>query len=317
MVLAGVKLASRLIVPLLLATFIALVTAPLVLWLRRHRVPATVAVAIALVLDLAAITAIGSVLVHSLVGFEDRLPEYARQVDAAAMKLGVHLSEALSATSLVGIARSVLASSAAIISDLLLVLLVVTFMLLEVTGLHGKLASLVTKPRDLERLHVVARHVNRYLVVKFVASALTGLLAAAVCAIAGVELPMVWGLLAFLLNFIPTVGSIVAAVPPTLLALAEHGFGVTLLVLLGYIAINAVIGNFLEPRVLSRTLGLSPLVVLLAMIVWGWLLGPVGAVLAVPLTTVIKITADGVPGLRWVGIVLGTADDNTEPEVPS
>jgi AI-2 transport protein TqsA len=304
-VLAGIKMARQLIVPTLLAAFIALVSAPIVLWLRSRRVPAGAAVAIALTIDLAAIALLGSVLAHSLVGFEDRVPEYAQQVDTAASALGLRLSEAVSATSLTVVARSVIASFAAVLSDLVLVLLVVTFMLLEVTGLRRKLESLIPAPENFERIHLIARDVNRYLAVKFVASAATGVLAGAICAIAGVDLPIVWGLLAFLLNFIPTIGSIIAAVPPTFLAIAQHGIGIALLVLVGYIAVNFTIGNFLEPRILGRTLGLSPLVVLLSMIVWGWLLGPVGAVLAVPLTTIIKIAADGVPELRWVGVILG------------
>lgn len=304
-VLAGVKLASQLIVPVLLAAFIALVTAPLVLWLRKRRLSAGLAVSIALAIDLAAMVALGSVLAHSLSGFEDRVPEYARAIDAAAASLGLRLTDALSATSITQLVQSVLASFATLLSNLVLVLLVVTFMLAEMTGLRSKLAALVPRSRDRERLHVIARDVNRYLAVKFVASAATGVLTGALCALAGVDFPIVWGVLAFLLNFIPNVGSVVAAIPPILLGLAQHGAGTAIVVLLGYVAVNFTIGNFLEPRALGRTLGLSALVVLLSIVVWGWLLGPIGAVLAVPLTTIIKIAADGVPELRWVGVVLG------------
>jgi predicted PurR-regulated permease PerM len=145
--------------------------------------------------------------------------------------------------------------------------------------------------------------------VKTGTSALTGLIVALLCWSCGVDLPVLWGLLAFLLNYIPNIGSVIAAVPPVLLALVQHGPGVAMGVAAGYLAVNFTVGNMLEPRLMGRALGLSPLVVFLSMLVWGWMLGPVGALFSAPLTMILKHWLAHTPDLTWIAVLLGPASD--------
>lgn len=321
-IIAGIKLASSLVVPLLLAAFLAMVTSPFVAWLRRHRVPAILAVLAALAVDLVALAGFAVALGQGLAGFERKIPVYVQSLDAMSASVSGWLQskglpaeavgQAVAPDSAFAVVQSVIASFALLLKDIALVLLLLVFMLLEATGIGGKLRHALA-PDDFARLEQIAHDVNRYLFVKLCASAATGVLCGAICVVVGVDFPIVWALTAFLLNFVPTVGSFVATVLPTGVALVQLGPGSAALVALGYIAVNSVIGNFVEPRVLGRTLGLSPLVVLLAMVLWGWLLGPAGAVLAVPLTTLVKIVADGVPALHGVAVALGPAAPRSEP----
>ncbi len=318
-VCAGIKLAADLLVPLLLAAFLATVTAPLVLWLYDRGVPRGVAVAVALLVDISALAGLGALIGSSLNAFYLHLPTYQQQLTAALTdaagslsRYGVHpesISEVIDPGSLMGLVATLLKSIAGMVSSLVLVLLIVVFMLFEATGLRTKLARVFGG--DPERLHKASTDVTKYLLVKTATSAATGVLVGVWLAAWGVDLPVLWGLLAFLLNYVPTVGSIIAAVPGILLAWLELGTGASLGVASGYLVVNFAIGNFLEPRIFGRTLGLSPLVVFLSMIFWGWMLGPVGALLSVPLTMIIKIILSNTEDLEWIAVLLAPV---REPE---
>ena len=181
--------------------------------------------------------------------------------------------------------------------------LIVAFMLYEATGLREKLSRIAT-PNQIQELSAAAREVNTYLVAKTVLSLLTGVLVFVWCWWRDVDVPLLWGLLAYLLNYIPTVGQIIAAVPAIALAWLQLGPGEALVVAAGFGAINLAIGA-VEPRVMGDALGLSALVVLVSMVVWGWLLGPVGALVSAPLTMVIKHTLAHSEQLRWMAELLG------------
>ena len=119
-----------------------------------------------------------------------------------------------------------------------------------------------------------------------------------------VDYPLLWGLLAFLLNYIPNLGSIIAAVPTVLLTLVQLGWSAALIVFAGYSVVNVVIGSFIEPRFMGKGLGLSTLVVFLSLVFWGWVLGPVGMLLSVPLTMTLKIALESSEENRWLAKLL-------------
>jgi AI-2 transport protein TqsA len=312
-VLTAVKLASALLVPLLLAAMLATVTWPIVPFFKARGMPTSLAVIVAFLADLALIALMIILVERSLVGLDERLPEYAVRLELLAAAANRELVEMgitpddlmLSPATWIAVGRSLFQSLAGILSNLVLVLLIVVFMLFEATALEAKLSRVLREPSDLARLHSVTREMNKYLAVKLATSAATGVLCAIWCIILGVDFPVLWGLVAFLLNFVPTLGSILAAIPPIALALVQLGVGPAVLVFVGYVSINFTIGNFLEPRILGRTLGLSALVVFLSVVVWGWLLGPVGALLGVPLTMVAKIALESSEEHRWIGTMLG------------
>lgn len=312
---------AGLLVPLLLASFIATVSAPLVLWMYDKGVPRGIAVLTALLMDISALAVLGVLIGGSINAFYSRIPRYQADLTVALNdtlgflgRYGVRpestsdLINLGSAMDLVGI---LLQSVGALVSNLVIVLLIVMFMLFEATGLRTKLRTVFGG--DPERLHRASQDISKYLGVKTLTSAATGLLVGLWVWIWGLDLPVIWGLLAFLLNYIPTVGSIIAAVPAIVLAWLQLGPGPALGIGIGYLVVNFAIGNFLEPRVFGRALGLSPLIVFLSMIFWGWLLGPIGALLSVPLTMIVKITCANTDDMQWLAALLAPARAPDEP----
>jgi len=146
---------------------------------------------------------------------------------------------------------------------------------------------------------------NKYLAIKTIFSLATGILVGIWLFILGVDYPILWGLLAFLLNYVPNIGSIIAAIPACLVALIQLGPVYALSAALGYLVLNIAIGSILEPRFMGRGLGLSTLVVFLSLVFWGWVLGPVGMLLSVPLTMIVKIALEGRDDTRKMAILLG------------
>jgi predicted PurR-regulated permease PerM len=148
--------------------------------------------------------------------------------------------------------------------------------------------------------------VQRYLAVKTTVSLVTGAAIAIWTGLVGLDFALVWGLLAFLLNYIPTIGSIIAAAPAVLLATVQLGLGPALLVGVGFLVVNTVLGNIVEPALMGRAVGLSTLVVFTSLVFWGWVWGPVGMLLSVPLTMIVKIFLENSDELRWIAVLLDT-----------
>ena len=318
---AGIKLSAPFLVPVLVAGFIAVVTAPIVLWLCDRGVSRTLAVSAALLLDVAAASAFGFPLAGALATFTQRIPFYAStlgaRMEAFEIWLATHglylesIYDFSEPTWMVNLATAMAQHAASLISQIVLVLLIVAFVLFEVTGVREKLAR-IASPSRIKDLSDTVQEVNAYLVAKTVMSVITGLLVFVWCWWQGLDVPLLWGLLAALLNFIPTVGQIIAAVPAILLALIQLGPGQALVVAAGFGGINLAIGA-IEPRVMGRALGLSALSVLLSMVVWGWLLGPIGALLSAPLTMVIKHSLAQSAELEWIAELLGPTPKPSRP----
>ncbi|MCS6798436.1 MAG: AI-2E family transporter [Myxococcota bacterium] len=323
----GIRLAEPILVPLLLAAFVAVASSPIVLGLVRRRVPVVLAVLSAVLVHVALLGAFGFALGSSFRGFQARLPEYQQAFAQQAAWLDRWLAEHGLTAGKAGIADvlprtaldllvDLLGRVATLVSSGVLLLIVVVFMLFEAVGLRLKLERMVQRPEAREAIRSAAREVNVYLLVKTASSVATGLILGGWCALWGVDFPVLWGLLAFCLNYIPTLGSIIAAVPPILLALLQLGPGPMLGVASGYLVFNVAIGQVIEPRLLGRALGLSPLVVIVSVVFWGWLLGPIGALLSAPLTMVVKIWTTYTEDARWLGIALGPAREGLR-DVPA
>jgi predicted PurR-regulated permease PerM len=154
--------------------------------------------------------------------------------------------------------------------------------------------------------------VKRYMSIKAMVSLITGVIVYVALKIIGVDYPLLWSLLAFLLNFVPNIGSIIAAVPPVILALVQLGSLSALMVALVYVAINMIVGNWIEPRYMGKGLGLSTLIVFMSLVFWGWILGPVGMFLSVPLTMLLKIAFETSEDTLWISILMGS-DADEEP----
>ncbi len=191
------------------------------------------------------------------------------------------------------------------VSSTFVVTLILVFMLLEAAVLPIKIRSALGSPdADLQRFTKAAGEIQKYLGLKTAISAVTGLLIGTWVAILGLDFALTWGFLAFLLNFIPNIGSIIAAVPAVLLALVQLGPAEAILVAAGFLVVNVVLGNLVEPQLMGRTLGMSTLVVFLSLVFWGWLWGPVGMFLSVPLTMILKIGMENSRDLKPIAIML-------------
>ncbi len=323
-VVAGMKAASSILIPFFLAIFIAVICAPPLFWLQSKRVPKV----LALILILIAILAVGSLL-GALVGislnrFVSSLPQYQERLSgqmAAVVEWlrekGVNLPEAelrsaLHPGSVMSLAGSLLSALSSILTDAFLILLTVVFMLLEAAEFPEKLKAALKKPEgSLTTMERFSRSANRYVVIKTLLSAAVGLTVWIWLVILGVDYPVLWGTLAFLFNYVPNIGSILAAAPATLLALVQLGVGSALLTVFGFLVIHSVIGNIVEPKLMGRGLGLSALVVFLSLVFWGWVLGPVGMVLSVPMTSLVKIGLESSEETKGLAIMLGSDVDQS------
>lgn len=195
-------------------------------------------------------------------------------------------------------------------------LIIMIFVLAESGRYAHKVAEVLhVRGPDLSRFQNTSRDIQKYLAIKTAVSIATGILAMLVCMIFKVDFPLLWGLVAFLFNYVPAIGSIVAGIPPVLLALILHGFWPATGVLVCYLAINVSIGNFIEPMLLGERFGLSTVIVILSVLVWGYIWGPVGMLLAVPLTMLVKVMLDNSSDLRWISTVMGKGSgDHTKED---
>lgn len=194
-----------------------------------------------------------------------------------------------------------------VITSGFLIYLTTLFILFEASILPGKIrAAMINSPEAFENLSSVAGDVKKYLAIKTAISLVTGILVAAWLMVLGVKYPILWGLIAFLLNFVPNIGSIIAAIPACGLAFIQLGIVPAALAALGYLVINVTIGNMIEPRLMGHRLGLSTLVVFLSLVFWGWVLGPMGMLLSIPLTMTVKIVLQSHPDTRKLAMLLGS-----------
>lgn len=325
-VIAGLKAAGAILLPLLIAVFLSVLAAPMVLWLERKGISDWIAVTLALVSVLVILLVFGWMLTSAVSGFENALLGYratfeqlSDRVEVGMARLGIESSSAfrehIGSGSLMRLARSLVESTLVTLSNAVLVAFILMFILLEVAGFPRKVRAALEDPHaDLSGYDHMLHEVQHYLLIKTVVSVATGVAAWLFLWLLGVDFALLWGLIAFLLNYIPTFGSLVAAVPPILITMVQPGMGPlhAMVVTAGYLFINTVIGYIVEPQWMGRQLGLSPLVVLISLVFWGWVWGPVGMLLSVPLTMTVKIMLESSDDLRWVAVLLGTTPTRTD-----
>ena len=192
-----------------------------------------------------------------------------------------------------------------------LIILTVVFLLIEAAGFTQKFLTInkADSSSDGEDFtHVFVDKLRSYMSMKTIISMATGIIIGVAMWLIGVDYPVLWGVLAFMLNFVPNIGSIIAAVPAVILTLVQLGFTSALLVAAVYVAVNILIGSIIEPKYMGKGLGLSTLVVFVSLVFWGWVLGPVGMLLSVPLTITVKLALDSKPETRWLGHLLGPVE---------
>ena len=352
-VVAGLREAQTLIVPVLASAMIAILFLPAMTWLQSKKVPDGVAVTLVLigVLGVFALITIGvgrsiAEFNQKLSGYEQSLTtEYGEALSGAKKRLAsfglewpdgevtpdpANVPAATDATQpqpgttmspmehfdpgvILRYFGSVAGAAADLLSNTFLIVLTVAFILGEAAGFPRKLVN-AFGGKDLAEAGTrsAVESVREYLRIKTETSLATGVLAGVACLALGIDFPILWGFVAFALNFVPNVGSIIAAAPPVLLAFV-HGWERAVWIAAVYMVINTVIGNVVEPRLMGRKLGLSSLVVWLSLIFWGWVWGPIGMLFSVPLTMMIKLLLERSDDLRWVAVLLGPVDEEPVP----
>lgn len=321
-IFAGVKTATNILVPFLLSVFIAIICNPLVVKLTSYRVPKGLAIISVIVIFVAIALSIAGLVGNSLSQLSQLLPEYRAQLTEQFTWLTEKLAEYniqvstdllfeyFDPAAAMGLAATMLNGLGGVMANLFLIIITVIFMLFEASSLPKKVHLALDDPEmRLNQIDRFLSSVNNYLAIKTLVSLATGVLVSTMLWALGLDFFLLWGVLAFLLNYIPNIGSIIAAVPAMSLALLQLSPAAAGLIGLGYLAINTVMGNVVEPRYLGRGLGLSTLVVFLSLIFWGWLLGTVGMLLSVPLTMIIKIGLESSEEGRWFAVMLSGDDD--------
>jgi len=317
-ILGGIKLSAEIMVPFLMALFFAIVLNPLVTWLMRRGIRRGLAISLVVLVVLIGLALLIAMIAGSLQEFSEVYPQLQAQAEqklaiiqhfAARFHIMISpesLAQRLDPNAVMDVATTMLGQFSGAMTQIVLVMMTVIFMLFEVHHLPYKLRYALVNPQiRIAGLHRALKGVTHYLALKTLISLATGILVWLALMALGVKFALLWGLVAFVLNFVPNIGPVIAGIPPVLQALLlntplEAGLVATL-----FIAIHMLLGNLLEPRVMGRGLGLSSLVVFLSLIFWGWLLGPVGMLLSVPLTSVCKILMETTPGGSKLAILLG------------
>jgi len=318
-VVAGMRAAMPLLVPFLLSLFIAVICTPPLLWMKSKGLPGWLAMLIVVANVVVIGLMIGVVVGAAITDFRGDLPQYQARLSVMTSGAFNKLSElgfavdieqirsSFNPSAALSVVGNTLASLGNLMTNAFLILLTVVFILAEEVGFSEKIKSTSkNSEKTIGAINQFTEGVNRYMAIKALMSLLTGAVILVYLWILGVDYFVLWGLLAFLLNFVPTLGSIIAAVPAVLLALVQLGVGDAALVALGFVAVNFGVGNVLEPRVMGRGLDLSTLVVFLSLVFWGWVLGPVGMLLSIPLTMTVKIALESFDETRWIGVLLSS-----------
>jgi len=316
-IIAGMKSASGIIVPFLLSIFIAVMCSGPFSWLRRKGVPASLAVLLIVAGMVAILFGLGAYIGASVSDFSQEIPSYQVRLEEELINLiawlgtfGVFISQRVAMdyfdpASIMQIIANILSGLGGVLTNTFLILFTVVFILMESSTFLGKIkAAFGVSPHTIETFDFVFMCVGKYLAIKTWISLATGISVMVWLMIIGVNYPVLWGLVAFLLHYIPNIGSLIAAIPAILLAIVDSGLGTASLATAGYVTVNLIFGNILEPIFMGRGLSLSTLVVFLSLIFWGWVLGPVGMLLSAPLTMIFKITCESFPATRWVAILL-------------
>jgi len=318
-VVAGIMSAKSLLIPFLLAIFLAIICSPPLYWLRKRNVPIALSVSLVVILVIIIQLGVTTLVGTSLAEFTRALPQYQERLQALAQQcivwiksFGINVTDDLiieqfNPGKLLGIVGGMLNNLLAVLKNTFIILITFMFIMFEAAGIPAKLQVISGGSEDvLKRYAAITTGVNRYLFLKSLTSLVTGVLAGVSLSLLGVDFAIMWGMVAFVLNFVPTIGSIIAAVPPILLALVQLGIGEAVATAVIYLCINVGIGNLLEPRVMGARVGLSTLVIFISMAFWGWVLGPLGMLISVPLTMALKITLAANEETKQLALLLGS-----------
>ena len=311
---AGLRGAAGIVGPAFLALTIVITIHPLLAWLQRHHLPGWLAVTLTMLVAYTALLALAAALVLSVARLATLLPTYQprftdlvdqttgwlgergvtqEQINAAVSRLDLN--------SLVGVLQQVLTGIAGVVSDLGFILVLLFFLIIDSSFAERLAVAATQRPQLVGALTSFARATRQYIVVSTVFGLLVALVDVAALYWLDVPLPWLWGLLSFITNYVPNIGFVLGLVPPALLALLQGGVRQAVLVVIAYTVINLVIQSLIQPKFVGDAVGLSITLTFLSLVFWSFIIGPLGALLAVPLSLLAKaLLVDADPDSRWL-----------------
>jgi predicted PurR-regulated permease PerM len=331
---AGIKSFSGILAPTFLALMLTVAVNPLPAWLRGKGLPGWAAVTVALL----AVYGILFVLVMSIVvsvarlatllpSYADKLDDQIGNVQGALQDRGIGSDQAqdllshINAGTVFDFFTAILESAAGIFSDLFFLVTLLLFMAVDGATYKTRMGMLAGQRPDIAgALTAFAHGTRKYLIVSTIFGLIVAVIDAGALWAMGIPLPILWGLVAFVTNYIPNIGFVIGLVPPALLALLEGGPSLMLWVIVVYSAINVTIQSIIQPKFVGDAVGLSVTLTFMSMVIWTWILGPLGAVLAIPLSLLTKaLLVDMDPSTRWADILLRSSvpDDVESRTVPA
>ena len=322
-VVAGLRGAASLVGPAFLALMLTVTVHPLHGWAARRRWPTWVGTIVGLAGVYLLLIGLALSLVVALARFGTLLPSYQQEFDdlvnslrtpLAALGIGVDQLESmfrsLGVGRVAGFVAGTLNSLLGVLSSLFLIVALLFFMGIDAAGFGARMPSLAASRPDLARaLSSFARGTRRYLVVSTVFGFIVAVIDVVVLWLLGVPAPLLWGLLAFITNYIPNIGFVLGLIPPAALALLEGGPGLMIAVIAAYAIINVVIQTVIQPKFVGDAVGLSVTVTFVSLLFWGWVLGPLGVLLAVPLTLFARaVLLEADPAARWANLLIASGN---------
>ena len=317
-IFAGLKIADKIVVPFFLSMFIAILAFPLLNFFQSKKINNPLSVSLVLITIITASLSIAALIGTSLNSFRKSLPEYKEKIyyeidkiSIIAEKYGLNIDsnflyDYVDPTFIMQSVANTISAFGNVLTNYFLILFIVMFTLLEAAGFSNKLKlAFKNSSNSITNFHIFSENMNKYISIKTIVSIITGFLIYICLSFIGLDHAIMWALIAFFLNYIPNIGSIIASIPAIIIALIQFNIYYALLVALVYLIINIVMGSIVEPKYLGKELGLSTLIIFLSLIFWGWLLGPVGMLLSVPLTMIMKIALESNDDTKWISILLG------------
>ncbi|MDA3909191.1 MAG: AI-2E family transporter [Sulfurimonas sp.] len=320
-VLAGVKSAASIVIPFLLALFIAIILSPSYNYFNKKGIPNGLSLTIVITIFIIFLMFVAKLIGTSVQEFSSNIGIYEQQlsnsfnkISEMAVSLGIEIPEneiasIINPKQIMQLSSGIVQGIGSMFTNGFVILLSVIFMLLESEHFTSKITYATKDNEVINNIQVILSKIKRYMVLKALMSLFTGFVIWIALLLVGTDYAFLWAFLAFMLNFIPNIGSIIAAIPAVLLTLIQLGSVSALIVSAIYAGINIIIGSILEPKIMGRGLGLSTLVVFLSLLFWGWLLGIVGMLLSIPLTMIAKIILDANENTKWIAVLLGTGEN--------
>lgn len=318
-IIAGIMFAASFVTSLLMALFISIILSQPILWLQRKKVPQGLAITIVFILVTGIFLGFGEIIATSFSSFSEDQATYEKNLsemghsglqflEEKGIKLSTEkMTNILEPSRIMSFTAGFLGQLGGFMGNSLTIFFLALFLLLELDTIPVKTRAIIQgKLESLAYFDVIGDSIRHYLSIKTATSLMTGAFVWLGLAIIGLDYAIIWALIAFLLNYIPNIGSIIAAVPAMAFALVQLGFGGVIWTTIIFVAVNMIIGNAVEPKMMGKGLGLSTFIVFLSLLFWGFILGTVGMFLSVPLTMALKIMLEQNPKTKWIAIVLGT-----------